>query len=99
VALAQLLFQSGRAKEAESLWKQGEKAWQAWGGMGNTGNAYYAAIRGRNEEAIDLLYAGYEAQESSFPYFLVDPRFDGLRSMPRFQELVRQVRSGQHRFV
>jgi hypothetical protein len=46
------------------------------------------AGRGMAPQAIDLLYQGYQERHSQLPYISVDPRFDGLRSEPRFKDLL-----------
>jgi eukaryotic-like serine/threonine-protein kinase len=56
---------------------------------------YYLAVAdlslGNRDQALDLLEKGY--QERSWPmiFLNVDPRFDRLRSVPRFQDLLKRL--------
>ena len=54
----------------------------------------YTAI-GKNEQAIDALYEAYAEHSSAITGLKVDPIYDPLRSNPRFQQLLRQVRLAQ----
>jgi hypothetical protein len=40
---------------------------------------------------MDKLEEAYEDREGFIPLINVDPRFDGLRDEPRFQELVLKI--------
>jgi serine/threonine-protein kinase len=46
---------------------------------------------GEKEQALDWLEKGYEDRNWWMPWLKVEPRFDPLRSEPRFQGLVRRV--------
>jgi TolB-like protein/DNA-binding winged helix-turn-helix (wHTH) protein/tetratricopeptide (TPR) repeat protein len=50
----------------------------------------YAAL-GQKDKAIDLLEKGYEERSQFVPFLAVNPKFDSLRSDPRFQNLMRRV--------
>jgi adenylate cyclase len=50
----------------------------------------YAAL-GEKAKAIELLEMGYEERSQFLPFLAVDPKFDNLRSDPRFQDLTRRV--------
>jgi len=45
----------------------------------------------KKEEAIALLEKAYAAHDLQMQNLNVDPHYDGLRTDPRFQELVRRV--------
>jgi TolB-like protein/Tfp pilus assembly protein PilF len=49
----------------------------------------FTALR-ENKQALDWLEKAYEAHD--LPPILVEPRFDNLRSEPRFQDLLRKIR-------
>ena len=44
---------------------------------------------GKNSEAIDWFERAYEQQDTNMPAISTDPLFDGLRSEPRFKDLLR----------
>lgn len=50
----------------------------------------YAAL-GNKDEALKCLETGYPERCEWMPLLKVDPRFDGLRSDPRFQDLARRM--------
>src|SRR5262249_6841048 len=50
----------------------------------------YAGL-GRNNEAIDELQRAYEERSLPPPALKCDPRLDGLRREPRFQDFVRRT--------
>ena len=50
----------------------------------------YAGLR-ENEKAIDWLEKAYEDRSNAIIFLKVDPDFDGLRSNPRFQVLLRRL--------
>ena len=64
-----------------------------WPAAGNIAYIYatYFMLLGERERAIDKLEKSYSDREGFIPMINVDPRFDGLRDEPRFQELVRKV--------
>ena len=47
---------------------------------------------GDKREALEWLYRAYEVHADTITYLKMDPRFDSLRSDPRFQELLRRIR-------
>jgi TolB-like protein/Tfp pilus assembly protein PilF len=50
----------------------------------------YAAL-GDKDEAFRLLEKAYEEHSSNMPFLAVDPFWDGIRSDPRFADLLRRV--------
>ncbi len=46
---------------------------------------------GQKEEAFQWLEKAYRDRSSCMPYLKMEPRFDPLRSDPRFQDLLRRV--------
>jgi tetratricopeptide (TPR) repeat protein len=52
-------------------------------------NAYVTA--GMPDEALPILFKGLKAHEPGLLQIRVDPDFDGIRSDPRYVELVRQI--------
>ena len=50
----------------------------------------YAGL-GERDQAIEWLEKAYEERATSIIFLNVEPSFDGLRSDPRFQELVRRI--------
>jgi hypothetical protein len=50
----------------------------------------YAGL-GDKDEAFRLLEKGYEEHSASMPYLAVDPFWYGMRSDPRFAELLRRI--------
>jgi TolB-like protein/DNA-binding winged helix-turn-helix (wHTH) protein/tetratricopeptide (TPR) repeat protein len=52
--------------------------------------AIYAAL-GEKDKAIELLDEAYEERSRFVPFLAVDPKFDSLRSDPRFQDLIHRV--------
>jgi len=53
--------------------------------------ATFHARLGDNDEAIQWLEKGYEERDFRMTLLSVSPEFDGLRSDPRFRELVRRM--------
>ena len=53
----------------------------------------YAALSER-EQALAYLERAYDERDSWMPNIALDPRFDALRSEPRFQSLLRKLRLG-----
>jgi TolB-like protein/Tfp pilus assembly protein PilF len=51
----------------------------------------YAELQ-KNDEALRWLEQGYQERSAWMVYINVDPRYDNLRSEPRFQELVRRMK-------
>jgi Flp pilus assembly protein TadD len=47
---------------------------------------------GDNERALDSLETAFEDRSPRLLFLMVEPRFDPLRSHPRFQTLIQQVR-------
>ncbi|QHN02819.1 hypothetical protein FTO74_05095 [Granulicella sp. WH15] len=45
------------------------------------------------DAALALLFASYANQDAELPYLAVDPRFDSIRELPQYAELVRRIRS------
>ena len=70
--------------------------WAA-GQQGRTGpiQPYMVALvlvgLGRNDEAITLLEQAYDQRSTLLSYLDRDPRFDPLRTSPRFMELLRRM--------
>jgi len=60
------------------------------GGKNYDGAALNTQI-GNKDAAFEYLEKLYQAREYSITYIQVDPRFDGLRDDPRFDELVKRV--------
>ncbi len=50
----------------------------------------YAAL-GRNDRALEWLERAYQQHSAGLAYLKVNPRYDGLRSDPRFVALLRKV--------
>jgi TolB-like protein/Flp pilus assembly protein TadD len=50
----------------------------------------YAAL-GEKDEALRWLETGYQERAAWMPVMKIEPRFDGLRSDPRFQHLLRRM--------
>lgn len=46
---------------------------------------------GKNDEGLDFLEAGYVTKDSALTYLRVDPRFDSVRTNPRFIKLLEKV--------
>lgn len=63
--------------------------------MGDLRPKYQEAARlvsiGENQRALDALEEAYAERESFLTILKVDPRFDPLRSEPRFQELLKKI--------
>jgi tetratricopeptide (TPR) repeat protein len=53
--------------------------------------AIQSAMIGETEEAMTWLERAYEVREPTLSQAKVDPRFDPLRSDPRFQDLLRRI--------
>ena len=49
------------------------------------------AALGEKDHALALLEKAYEARDSWMDYLAIDPRLDGLRSDPRFADLLRRM--------
>jgi len=47
---------------------------------------------GMNKEALEWLEKAYEAHDPNSPYLSLDPIFDNLRTEPRFQDILRQMK-------
>ena len=63
-------------------------------GSGGMGEVYFAqdtTLGRKNDEAIAWLEKGYEERDFRMTMLSVSFEFDGLRSDPRFKELVRRV--------
>jgi TolB-like protein len=61
---------------------------------GNYNRAHYLAHLGQTEEALEALEEALEAHIPFLPWINVNPDFDGIRSEPRFQALLRRMNLG-----
>ncbi|MGH7710466.1 MAG: tetratricopeptide repeat protein, partial [Gemmatimonadaceae bacterium] len=92
-SLGHVLAVSGRRAEAEAILKE-------LTGRGASGpiQPYMLALvlvgLGRNDEAITMLEQSHEARSALLSYLGRDPRFDPLRSLPRFTALLRRMNLG-----
>jgi TolB-like protein/tetratricopeptide (TPR) repeat protein len=89
-SLGHVLAVSGRRAEAEAILKD-----LTGRGEGGPINPYMQALvlvgLGRNEEAITMLERSYDDRSALLSYLGRDPRFDPLRSSPRFTALLRRM--------
>lgn len=62
-------------------------------GISKYRRARLAAALDRRDMAISMLSASYLDKEAELPYLVVEHRFDPIRQMPEFSELVRKIQS------
>jgi serine/threonine-protein kinase len=89
-SLGHLLGVMGRKAEAEAILKELTAR-----GQGGPIQPYLLALvlvgLGRNDEAITMLERSYDDRSAMLSYLDRDPRFDPLRSSPRFTQLLRKM--------
>ena len=56
------------------------------------GIASYHAVIGDNDQALDWLDKAYAERDGTLVWLKVHPRLDGLRSEPRFRELLARMK-------
>ncbi len=90
LALARCYASAGRSEEAQEILH--DVLTTAKGGYVPSGDvaAVYAAL-GEKERAFEWLERAYEERSIGMAYLVTDPRFDPLRSDPRFADLLRRV--------
>jgi len=66
-------------------------ALQATNVYSDVGGNEYLAHLGQFDEALAVLEQAYDERHPYLPWVNVDPMFDGLRSDPRFQDLLRRM--------
>jgi serine/threonine protein kinase/tetratricopeptide (TPR) repeat protein len=59
------------------------------------GLASYYAVTGENERALDWLERAYAQRDGTLVWIKVHPRLDGLRSEPRFREILSKMKLDQ----
>jgi len=89
--LATLLLRAGRRDEAramiEALHEESKTRFVAPYGFAS----YYATL-GDKATALDWLERAHEQRDGTMVWIKVHPRLDGLRTEPRFRELLRKMR-------
>jgi tetratricopeptide (TPR) repeat protein len=89
-SLGHVLGSSGRKAEAEAILTELQKR----GGSGPIQPYMLALVLvglGRNDEALTMLERSYDDRSALLSYLDRDPRFDPLRSSPRFTQLLRRM--------
>ena len=89
-ALAQTLANAGKRKNAIRILDDLTKLTK----QRHIASYFFAGIHaglGEDERAIEYLERSYEEHSHWLIYLHIDPSMDGLRSNPRFQDLLRRV--------
>lgn len=93
-SLGHMLATTGRGPEAEAILNELTQS-----GRGGPINPYMLALvlvgLGRNDEALTMLEQSYSERSALLSYLGRDPRFDSLRSVPRFTALLRRMNLAQ----
>jgi eukaryotic-like serine/threonine-protein kinase len=88
--IAYVQARSGDTRAADATMAQVEKL-----RSGEFVPPYYDALvytaEGRSRKALDALDRAYREQDSTLVGLMIDPRFERLRSEPRYQELVKRM--------
>ena len=61
------------------------------GGVRPTRVALWHSVLGEKDKAFEWLEKGYQLRTEGMLFIKVRPRFDNLRSDPRFQDLLRRM--------
>ena len=88
IYLGYALAMSGKKKEARALFEKLKKSKEY---VSPSELAYLDIGLGDKEGAIIRLEKAYAAHDPQLQHLKIDPHYDGLRSDPRFQDLVRRV--------
>jgi serine/threonine-protein kinase len=80
---------SGKKDEAKKMLDERLKLRRGWSGPYLT--AMICVGLGRNDEAFEWLERSYEEREGRICWIKVDPRFDPLRSDPRYKALLKKM--------
>jgi hypothetical protein len=89
--LAPALAAAGRRQEAETMCAALERD-LAEGRAGPIHPVPVMARLGREEEALALLREGVRRREPFIPWLACEERYDPLRDLPGFRELLRELR-------
>ncbi|MCO6509378.1 MAG: protein kinase [Aridibacter famidurans] len=90
VALAQLFAASGNEDRAKELLDEIEGSGKELANLFR-GLALARTALGENDKAFELLESGLERKEEALLSLKVDPKADGLREDPRFDEILRAM--------
>ncbi len=90
VSLAQILAAAGQKEEARKIISETGKTYPLTGNDYRGMSMVYAAL-GENDIAFEWLETSFERHEESLCSLKVDPKFDPIRSDPRFDDLVRRI--------
>ena len=90
ISLAQIQAVAGNVSEAKRLVTIAEKS-RVKSENTNRGMALVYAALGENDTAFEWLEKSLDAREESLLSLKVDPKFDRIRSDPRFNELLRKM--------
>lgn len=90
VSLAQILAAAGQKDEARKIVSEIGKTIQLTGNDYRGMSMVYAAL-GEKDTAFKWLELSYERHEESLCSLKVDPKFDPIRSDPRFDDIVRRI--------
>jgi len=88
--LGRVLAVAGRRKEARRIVDQLEAGMEHRHSWQYDIALIYAGL-GEDDQAFECLEKGYEWRDGMMIHLNVEPRFDSLRSDPRFQDLVRKM--------
>jgi len=88
--LGRLQALTGRRQDASGL-IESARGYSGDGWIGPTGIALIHAALDNRDVAFTWLDEAYRQREGALPYLKVDPRFDSLRSDPRFAALLKKL--------
>ena len=90
VGLAQIYGVSGRKEEALNILNQLESEGNLGGNDYRSVALAYTAL-GDKDKAFEWFEKSYQRHEESLCSLKIDPKLDGLRSDPRFKDLLRRI--------